>query len=329
MPHFLYLVTAHSNQRQLSRLVNALLLASPAGEILLHADPTGLSWPPAGFADMPRVHLHPTPRAVRWGDFSLIDVILTAAEWALANVPFDWLVWISGQDYPLGTLDAFESRLRGGHADGWMRYFPAYTHSGWNSGEGRRRYNFGYWDIPSFSRFYWFPAAIRRALMEGLWRFNSSQALIQIFPRYRNNSAKFGFRRWRTPFSPSFPCVAGSPWFNLNSRAVSRLLEFIKTHPTYEAYYRRCYCPDESFLHTILVNDPELTIENEPLRYVNWDAAPSSSPRVISRKMGLDTALASGQPFARKFDLNIDAGCLDELDARILAGVRRRTGTPA
>lgn len=332
MPRFLYLVTAHSNPAQQSRLIAALLSASPEGQILLHVDPTatGAALPAAYWAGEPRVHLHPAPQAVRWADFSLIEVVLAAAAWARAQIPFDWLVWISGQDYPLGTLDAFEAQLAGGTADGWMRHFPSYTHHGWPAGEGLRRYGYAYRDVPSFPRFYWFPAAVRRAILEGIRLFDTAQSLVQLRPRHRNNSAKLGLRLRHTPYSSDFPCVGGWSWFNLNARAVARLLDFVAARPDYVAHYRRCYCPDESFFHTILVNDPELEIANDSLRHVCWEDRPyPSNAGTITRGPLFDAALASGMPFARKFDLDVDAGCLDELDVRILAGARRRTGTPA
>lgn len=328
MTRFLYLVTAHSNPAQLARLVEAVLAASPAGQILLHLDPTGA--PVERRFDGPRVHLHPAPRPVRWGDFSLVEVVLSAATWARKHVPFDWLIWISGQDYPLGPLDDFECRLADGEADGYLRHFPAFTHDGWPEGEGLRRYGFAYHDVPSFPRFYWLPAVMRRAVLNGIRRFNGTQSLVQIRPRHRNNSAKVGLRRWRTPFSAAFPCIGGWSWFNLNDRAVARLLDYVDTHPDYVEHYRRCYCPDESFFHTVLVNHPELIIESASFRHVCWEDRPyPSNPRAIVRGKLFESALNSGQPFARKFDLEVDASCLDELDARIAAGVRRRAESPA
>lgn len=325
MPRVLYLVTAHSQPEQITRLIQALLTASPAGEVLLHIDPSAIGAPAADWVASPRVHVHPHPRAVRWGDFSLVEAMLAGAAWAFANISFDWLIWISGQDYPLGSLDDFENMLHATDADGYMRYFRVDTHEGWPTGEGLRRYGFAYRDLPSFPYFYRLPRPAQRALCTGIRRFNTAQSLVQLRQRHRNNPAKLGWRRCRTPFSTVFPCIGGWSWLNLNRRAVARLLEFVAARPDYVAYYQRCYCPDESFFHTVLVNDPTLKIENDALRYVYWGGRRyPSSPGVITRGPVLDAALASGMPFGRKFDLKIDAGCFDELDARIRAGTRHR-----
>lgn len=320
MHRFLYVVTAHSKPAQVARLARALVAASEAGRVLVHFDPSRERLPGETFADDPRIAVYPAPLVVRWGDFSLVEAVLGLLAWARREIPFDWVVWISGQDYPLGRLDAFERQLGDGRADAWFRHFPGYTHAGWPAGEGLRRYGFHYLDLPSFDRYYLLPLALRRG-MERLTRgFNKAQRLVQVRPRHRNNPAKLGLRARNTPFTANMPCVAGWSWLNLNARAVTRLLDFVAANPAYVAHFRRTYCPDESFFHTILANDPELTVENDPLRHICWEDRPySSNPRVITRGPLLDAALASGRPFGRKFSVDVDAGCLDVLDARIAA----------
>jgi len=322
MARILYLVTAHTNPGQVVRLVRALLEASPAGHVLLHWDAQAPALQVDEFAHETRLTVFPVRHAIRWGDFSLVETMLELLTWARQRLPFDWLVWISGQDYPLGALEGFESQLVNGKADAWMRHFPGFTHGGWPVGEGFRRYCFAYSAVPSIPRFYRFPASVRMAIDSGIKRFNTAQTLIQLRPRHRNNPAQVGLRARPLPFSAQLRCIAGWPWFNLNARSVAYLLSFVADHPAFVAHYRRTYCPDESFFHTILVNCADLVIENDPLRHVSWENRQfSSNPTVIARGPLLAAALASGKPFARKFDINVDAGCLDQLDTLIRARV--------
>jgi hypothetical protein len=256
--------------------------------------------------------------------------LLEIVAWAQSHLPFDWLVWISGQDYPLGPLQPFERLLEHGSADVWMRHFLAFTHHGWPVGEGMRRYGFVYRTVPSIPRFYWFPAPVRKAIDVGIKRFNTAQNRLQLRPRHRNNPAKIGLRARHLPYTAQLPCVAGWPWFNLNARAVSRLLAFVAANPAFVAHYRGTYCPDESFFHTILVNSPDLVVENDPMRHVSWgNRRYSSNPCVIVRGPLLDAAIASGKPLARKFDSDVDTGCLDVLDARICAGAPNDASVPS
>jgi len=49
---------------------------------------------------------------------------------------------------------------------------------------------------------------------------------------------------------------------------------------------------------------------NEDLRFMNWDGY---HPKTL-RMDDLDSMRASGKLFARKFDIDVDAAVLDELD---------------
>jgi hypothetical protein len=81
-----------------------------------------------------------------------------------------------------------------------------------------------------------------------------------------------------------------------------------------ERYYKRTILPSESVVHTILVNDERWSIVNDACRYVNWGPGPhATSPQVI-RNEDFRKVVRSGQPFARKFDCNVDEAILDRLD---------------
>jgi hypothetical protein len=54
---------------------------------------------------------------------------------------------------------------------------------------------------------------------------------------------------------------------------------------------------------------------NEDLHYVHWPAG-AGRPAVL-RRADVAAAVASGKPFARKFDTEVDEGALDLVDARI------------
>jgi len=320
VPRFLYLVTAHTRSKQVARLVDALLAASPAGEVLLHYDPTGPRFEPARQAASSRFHLYPSPRAVLWGDFSLVDAFLDVTRWAVERAPFDWLVWISGQDYPLGRLEAFEAQLAQSGADASFRHFSAAGHPGWPAREGIQRYECRHFALPRMPGFHRLPRTVRDSL-DSLRRWcNETQGLMVMRPRRLGVPMRLGIRWPFTPFSASWPCIGGWSWLNLNVRCVSRIHEFVAARPDVVAYYRHTHCPDESFLHTVVVNTPGLRIDVNPFRHVSWgNRLFPTHPLCVTRGPLLDAAIASGMPFARKFDIEVDAACLDILDLRISA----------
>jgi len=98
------------------------------------------------------------------------------------------------------------------------------------------------------------------------------------------------------------------------------LEKIVAARPDVVAYYRHTHCPDESFLHTVVVNTPGLRIDVNPFRHVSWgNRLFPTHPLCVTRGPLLDAAIASGMPFARKFDIEVDAACLDILDLRISA----------
>ena len=119
------------------------------------------------------------------------------------------------------------------------------------------------------------------------------------------------------PFNEHFRCYGGPQWLNLNRKSVDRLHRLVRTRPDVVAHYRRTHIPDESFVQSVLVNDPELRICNDACRFVNWDEErQTASPSIITID-DLDKVLASGQPFARKFDAGVDDAVLDAIDLRL------------
>lgn len=73
--------------------------------------------------------------------------------------------------------------------------------------------------------------------------------------------------------------------------------------------------PDESLAVTVLVNDPQVRVDGNDLRYVSW-THDSPHPDLLTLDR-LGEVLASGQYLARKFDASVDEAVLDELDRRL------------
>jgi hypothetical protein len=74
---------------------------------------------------------------------------------------------------------------------------------------------------------------------------------------------------------------------------------------------------DEHFFHTILLNSPlRDRIVNDDLRYVDWSGHGGERPAIL-RSSDVGAIRASGQLFARKFDVTVDARVLGLLDEGI------------
>src|SRR5262245_46036309 len=94
-----YLVTAYHEPQHLRRLCDHL-----GKNVLVQWD----SRSPA--PDLGSVSVLCSRAPISWGDGSYLRATLDSFE-ALDETPFDWLVLLSGQDYPIRPIEDLESHL--------------------------------------------------------------------------------------------------------------------------------------------------------------------------------------------------------------------------
>ncbi len=177
------------------------------------------------FAGEPRVHLiHPhTP--VEWGGFSQVEALLRSFRWILAELEFDWVCFLSGQDYPLTPLVHVESYLAACDHDALIEPpRPVVPFRGdWLAPEGDavRRYYYRYLRRRGvIARL--LPGYALRALRSAATRVPPLPPLV-IYPLPRDLGLRVGFRRLRTPFTDEFRCLKGSELATFSRRAIEAL----------------------------------------------------------------------------------------------------------
>jgi hypothetical protein len=308
-----YVVIAHAAHEQFFRLLSTLRSGSPQAAIVLHFDAKRDAPPLALLRDLNVLMVEPRV-TVNWGDISQVDAMLASIEFATRHVDFEWLTFISGQDYPLRPLSRIEADLRSAGCDAFVRAGPA--------GAYTQRYELRYWNLPRFRHAYLFPEGVRSRLVQLRARLNAAQRLVRIEGGVRGMPARIGVRAATTPFGADFPCFKGSPWMTLNRRAVARLLRFTHERPEVLAHYRRTICPDESYLQSVICNDKSLRVHDDHRRFILWDEHKLAHPVTLTMQH-LELLIASGKDFGRKFDLAADPHVLDALDRVVLGDDRR------
>jgi hypothetical protein len=245
---------------------------------------------------------------VERGRLSLLAPYRLAVErLARDQVDYDWLIYLSGQDYPTAPLARTEAFLRASEADGYLTYWAAFEPvNPW----GRRRQGvvrYGY----QYRR-----AGPRLARCLPALRFlNRLQSHWHVHLTY---GPFVGVRARRTPFGPRLVCYAGSQWTTLRRACVEHLSERFACERELLAYYERCICADESIVQTLLVNSRRFRLVADHYRYIDFAGSRTGSPRTLTCA-DLDTLAARRYQFARKFDTAVDAEVLDRLDERIFA----------
>lgn len=298
------------------RLVRTLRAGSaPSSRIVVHHNRSFAPLPDRARADLGDAHLLDEHVDVNWGDFSFIEMFLLGVGWIRRNVPdVRWIVFLSGQDYPLRPIAEIEGFLARSDADALLSFRelaacePAI----------RDRYRYRFYKQPP-----WLKGAFR---ILGL--LNARQDAVRFFAGpLPQRHPKLGVRRRRLPFTHDWRCLKGMPWGCFSPRAVDALFCFVTERPDIVRYFRRCHIPEEAFLQTVLANDARIRVHNDSKRYARWTGG-SPHPEVL-RLHDLDALKACGQHFARKCDEAVDAAVLDRLDEWIgtpLAGQRHPGG---
>ena len=257
---------------------------------------------------------------VSWGDFSIVDVTWKSLSWMVEHLEFDWVVFLSEQDYPIAPLDKLEATLAASGADAFIH---ARTLDRIEDADLRmdcdRRYHYQYTALPRPGLMARLPPRVRRPIADAANYANfvvyKLQRKVTVYRYPDPLPMRLGVRPKRSPFSSVFPCWYGSQWMALSRRAAQTVDRFVEDRADYVRYYAKTVIPDESATATIVCNDPTLAVRDEHLHYVRFSAN-DGHPDVFGLD-DTDELVGTGRFFARKFDVDIDSGVLDALDRHI------------
>lgn len=298
-----YLIQNHRAPRQAERLVAALRRAGDGPLLVCHDEFAGRCTARELSAAL-AVEVLPTRRPVRRGYLSTLEPYFDGVErLAERGEDYDWLVYLSGSDYPIRPLAELERLLARTDVDGFLRHWPAFSaHNPWGrQHQGRRRYDFQYYEAPRWS----LPA------LRLLRAVNGVQDLVHFHLVY---GARVGVRFRRSPFRDGYRCWAGLQWTVLRRAVAESATAGFRADARLRAWFERTVCPDESVVQTLLLNSARFRFADDDLRYVDFQGSRDGHPRLLT-SADLATLVQCGKHFARKFDPEIDAGVFDRLDA--------------
>lgn len=309
MVKVVYFIQSHKNPEQILRLIGTIKQSSPNSLVLVSHDfqSSDLEYRPLQ-KRFGGIEVIPRQQSVRRGDASILQVYLEAVLWLRQHEPtFDWLVCLSGQDYPLQPASQIEAFLENTQYDGFIDYWDVLASE---SPAGRKndykRFFSQYISLPLWTR--WWLRKLSRlerfAPLRTVWFFGL-----------------VGIKATTTPFSDRFRCYRGWYWFTLSKSCLDYLISYLDTHPQLLRYYRRTLAPEESLVQTVLVNSNRFNLHNGSLRYMEFPL----ELRGYARELTLadyPQLIKSNCHFGRKVDLNRDRALLDLLDSRIFASER-------
>lgn len=234
-----------------------------------------------------------------WGDSGVLDASLEGIrEIVNSRIPCDYLILLSGQDYPIKSNDQIRDTLQQCRGQSFMEYF-ALPDEHWRDENGGLN-RIAYW------HFNWrgHRVALRRngrvlTLISALLG-SSLAATLPVDRRIPGNLQPFG----------------GSALWCISRECVELVYTFVKHNQAFLKFFKNVLSPEEIFYQTVLLNSRlKSSIVNDDLHHIVWRSASSLHPTILAKR-DLADIMTSGKLFARKFDVTVDETILDLIDSR-------------
>lgn len=227
-------------------------------------------------SSMPQVRTVYRQFHVHWGGFSVLEAELSLFKRAYEDVEADYYHLISGQDYPIKPLNAFLNYFEKRGEKDYIEYKP-YPITNWGSAFFNR------------FRFYYLADDVNWQTSNGK-RFMGELLKLQ---------ADYNVRR--EPIREFNIIYKGSQWMSLTRDTVDLVLKYTDEHPSFLQRLKYTFAPEESYIHTILLNSRKGKILNNNLRYIRWNAENGNNPSNLSIEH-FDDIRDSNAFFARKME---------------------------
>ncbi len=315
-----YQVMAHAEVDHLRRLLTVLLKWDATGETAVHFDRSN-GHPDIDDLFCDRLHLLEEWHASEWGTAGHLHALRRSLSW-WRDRDFDWVVVLSGQDYPIKPVAMLRDHLAatdrnafifGGRLDLPERRFRVAELS-----RDQAR---------SFLQWRKIPAFLWSRPVRGVTRFGLRAAnrvapgglLVREFPGHDQPFVGVRSAR-RCPFDQQTPCQMSLDWFGLDRKALLAATEPSERAERLVRWYQRTILPSESFFLTYLRSQPGIRIRAQPLHHIRFPTG-AAHPVVFTDEDFGDLA-SSEFFFARKFD-STSGGLLDRIDQELLRNETR------
>ena len=305
-----YHIQTHDRPQQVFRLVSMIKEQTPQSYVLVSHKTSGPPLDVRGLESMPDVHVLPATGGL--GDFSHVDRYLESVEWLLDHdVDFRWLTNLTGQDYPIRPLPEIEQELATSVVDGFLQHARLLEHGGNTEGIctpriARDRYLYRHWRFG-------LPSERKQRLLRPAMIVNHLQPWLRV----STTAASVGLRRRTTPFTEGFELFGGAFYCTLSRDCLVYLRDFARENPDVVRFMRATLNPEEIFFHTVLVNSGRFQFHNGSKRYQDYSGGRHGHSQIFGLD-DFDRIVASGDHFARKFDLDAAPEVLDRLDRQVL-----------
>lgn len=299
-----YLILAHKNPLQLSRMIERL--DDGASKFFIHLDAKTPIEPFAACLEGAHIRfIEPRERCV-WGDFSIVRATIHLME--AASKEQGVFILMSGQDYPIQSQGYINTFLERNKEFDFIEIEP--LEEKWKPKmvkDKLEHYHILHSEERGHSNCY--------APFAHCSVFQKLRTLIHLLKgrlSMKNFKLLCSLPKRVAPFERQY---AGSQFWAFSERTFYAVLHYIREHKAaLEGYYKYTSSPDEIYFHSVLMHlvAKDFTIKlKDPITYVNYFR---KNNVFITEDFDKLTS-AKGKLFARKFDTDIDIEILNKLDS--------------
>lgn len=273
-----FAILTHTNSAQTFRLIGTLNKLFNNPPIALHHD---FSKSPLNTQFTDNVFTIKPHEKTSWGGIGIIRASMLAFNHLYNSHDPDWYYLLSNSCYPIKSASTIMSDLRRTKADAHISHVLIDRVSIQNA-----------WQQLCFDRY---------ISARGLPKFVKRNPLITSII---------------SPFRKDFHCWAGEFWFTANRKSIKQIIHSYQKNGRLINHYKNRLNVDESYFHTILLNNNNLIVSNNNFRYIDWSQG-GDHPKTLSAEDAQKISSSTAH-FARKFNSDKGHSILDWIDENIL-----------
>ena len=285
LPVIAYVIVSHQPDGRLERLVGRIRQLDPDARIHVNHNPTGVrAITPAVRENADSVVLTPGGR----GDSTHIDRQLHSSRLALEDPKVDFVIVISGEDYPCADLVSARRDLLDAK-DGFLNHRKAFgDDSPWPQRE-------------PFTRYYYKWRTLRRHSARWASLLRPLHAINYMQPWIRFNTVYGALRLgWRGNTPPvGLTLYAGTAWSCLSRRAIEIIDAVLTKGSEVERWASKTLVADEVLIPSVILSAQQLSVQNERKFFVDFTGTQHGRPVYLTAEH-LPQVLNSGAWFCRK-----------------------------
>lgn len=299
-----YLILAHKNPLQLSRMIERL--DDGASKFFIHLDAKTPIEPFAVCLEGGHIRFIEKRERCVWGDFSIVQATIRLME--AASEEQGVFILMSGQDYPIQSQEYINDFLELNKGFDFIEIEP--LEEKWKPKmvkDKLEHYHILHSEERGHSNCY-----APFAHCSVFQKLRTLTHLLKGRLSQKNFRLLCSLPKRVAPFERQY---AGSQFWAFSERTFYAVLHYIREHKAaLEEYYKYTSSPDEIYFHSVLMDlvAKDSTIKlKEQITYVNYFR---KNNVFITEDFDKLTS-AKGKLFARKFDTDIDIEILNKLDS--------------